>query len=188
MRKDGSGELIDFRIVTAEKAIFCQSFLEGLFQRGLTGKSLRLIITDEARGFTEAANWVYGQVPGQDCIVHRLRNTNKYLKSSPNRKAVLQEAKAVFTAGDKKEAVTKARAFIGRWQAREPKAVSCFARDLDSSLVFYDQPKQLWTKLKSTNPLERLLRELRHRIRPVDSFANLSSTDRWLYALTQTIT
>jgi putative transposase len=188
IKMDGSKEFIDYKIATSEKAIFCQSFLEGLFQRGLTGKSLRLIITDGAKGFAEAASWVYGRIPQQSCIVHRLRNTNKYLKGSFNRKAVLQEAKAVFAAGDKKEAVTKARAFIQHWKDKEPRAVSCFARDLDSSLTFYHQPKELWTKLKSTNPLERLLRELRRRIRLVDSFANLTSADRWLYALSQRIT
>jgi putative transposase len=187
MRKDGSGELIDYKIVTSEKAIFCQSLLEGLFQRGLTGKSLRLIITDGAKGFTEAASWVYGRVPQQSCMVHRLRNVNKYLKNSRNRKAVLQQAREVFGAPDKTQAIKRAKVFIQDWKAREPKAVSCFARDLDSSLIFYDQPKELWTKLKSTNPLERLLRELRRRIRLVDSFANLSSADRWLYALTQKI-
>ncbi len=187
IRKDGSKEFIDYKIVTSEKAIFCQSFLEGLFQRGLTGKSLRLIITDGAKGFAEAASWVYGQVPQQSCIVHRLRNTNKYLKNSRNRKAVLEEAKAVFNAPDKTQAVYRARAFIWRWKNKEPRAVNSFARDLDSSLSFYDQPKELWNKLKSTNPLERLLRELRRRIRLVDSFANLPSADRWLYALTQKI-
>jgi transposase-like protein len=187
MRPDGSTELLDYKIVSSEKAIFCQSFLEGLFQRGVTGKNLRLIITDGARGFAEAASWVYGQVPQQSCIVHRLRNVNKYLKRSSNRKTMLQEAKEVFNAPDKAQAVKRARALLVRWQAKEPKAVSCFARDLDSSLVFYDQPKELWKKLKSTNLLERLLRELRRRIRLVDSFANLPSADRWLYALTQKI-
>jgi transposase-like protein len=187
MKQDGSTELLDYKIVTSEKTIFCQSFLEDLFQRGLTGKNLRLIITDGAKGFAEATSWVYPRVPLQSCIVHRLRNVSKYLKRSSNRKTMLQEGKTVFNASDKTQAVKGARAFIGRWQAREPKAVSCFARDLDSSLVFYDQPKELWNKLKSTNPLERLLRELRRRIRLVDSFANLPSADRWMYALTQKI-
>jgi len=187
IKLDGSKELIDYKIVTSEKAIFCQSFLEELYRRGLTGKNLRLIVTDGAKGFAEAASWVYGQVPQQSCIVHRLRNVGKYLKRSPNRQTMLQEAKEVFNAPDKAQAVYRARAFLMRWQDKEPKAVSCFARDLDSSLSFYDQPKELWNKLKSTNPLERFLREFRRRIRLVDSFANLSSADRWLYALIQKI-
>ncbi len=63
MRGDGTTELIDFQIVTAEKAVYCQSFLESLYRRGLAGKHLRLIITDGARGFAEAAAWIYGRVP-----------------------------------------------------------------------------------------------------------------------------
>lgn len=187
MKADGTTELIDFQIVAAEKAIYCQSFLEYLCRRGLTGKSLRLIITDGAKGFAEAAAWVYGQIPQQSCIVHRLRNVHKYLQQSRNRKAVLQEAKSVFAAPDKAQAVSRAYTLIHRWKQKEPRAVRCFCRDLDLSLTFYDYPRELWTRLKSTNPLERVLREFRRRIRLVDSFANSASADRWLYALTQRI-
>ena len=111
----------------------------------------------------------------------------KYLKGSKNRKAVIREAKAVFSAPSKTLALAWAHQFIQRWQAVEPRAVKCFARNLDASLTFYGQPKELWSRLKSTNPLERTLREFRRRIRLVDSFPDIPTAERWLYALTRRI-
>jgi putative transposase len=183
MRADGATELIDFQVATSEKTIFCQSLLESLYQRGLTGKNLRLIVIDGAEGFAEAAAWIYGRVPQQVCIVHRLRNVNKYLKGSPNRRRVMGEAKAVFAAPSKTQALFLARRFIQRWKQEEPRAVRCFARNLDASLTFYDQPQELWSRLKSTNPLERTLREFRRRVRLVDSFPDIPTAERWLYAI-----
>jgi len=183
MKADGTTELIDFQVATSEKGIFCLSLLENLYRRGLTGKSLRLIVSDGAQGFAEAAAWIYGRVPQQECTVHRLRNVNKYLKGSKNRKAVLQEAKAVFAASDKTQALDRAKRFLQHWETIEPRAVKCFARNLDASLSFYGQPKELWSRLKSTNPLERVLREFRRRIRLVDSFPDIPTTERWLYGI-----
>ncbi len=112
---------------------------------------------------------------------------NKYLQQSPNRKEVLQEAKSVFAAPEKAQAVSRAQTFIRRWRKPEPRAVRCFCRDLETSLTFYNYPRALWRRLKSTNPLERVLREFRRPYGLVDSFANSASADRWLFALTQRI-
>ena len=187
MKADGSKELIDFQVATSEKGIFCLSLLESLYRRGLTGKNLRLIVIDGAEGFAEAAAWIYGRVPQQECTVHRLRNVGKYLKGSPNRRAVLQEAKAVFAASNKTQALARAKQFLQRWPTIEPRAVKCFARNLDASLTFYDQPKELWSRLKSTNPLERTLREFRRRVRLIDSFPDIPTTERWLYGIARRI-
>lgn len=187
MRADGATELIDFQVATSEKGIFCLSLLESLYRRGLTGKNLRLIVIDGAQGFAEAAAWIYGRVPQQECTVHRLRNVNKHLKGSKNRKAVLQEAKAVFAAFGKTQALARAKRFLQRWETIEPRAVKCFARNLDASLTFYGQPKELWSRLKSTNPLERVLREFRRRIRLVDSFPDISTAERWFYGIARRI-
>lgn len=187
MKGDGSTELVDFQVVTSEKGIFCQGFLDGLYQRGLTGKNLRLVVIDGAKGFAEAAAWIYARVPQQECIVHRLRNVSKYLKGSKKRKAVMREAKAIFAAPSKTEAIERAERFVQRWKAAEPRAVKCFQRNLDASLTFYDQPQELWSRLKSTNPLERVLREFRRRIRLVDSFPDIPTAERWLYALAKRV-
>jgi putative transposase len=187
MKADGSTELLDFQVATSEKTIFCQSLLESLYQRGLTGKNLRLIVIDGAEGFAEAAAWIYGRVPQQVCTVHRLRNMNEHLKGSPNRRAVLREVKAVFSASSKAQALFLARRFIQHWKDIEPRAVRCFARNLDGSLTFYDQPQKLWSRLKSTNLLERRLREFRRRIRLVDSFPDIPTAERWLYAIAKRI-
>ena len=190
MKADGATELIDFQVATSEKGIFCLSLLESLYQRGLFGKNLRLIVIDGAQGFAEAAAWIYGRVPQQECTVHRLRNMGKYLKGSKNRKAVLQEAKAVFAASSKSQALVRADRFIRRWKAVEPRAVKCFQRNLDASLTFYDQPKPAlggWSRLKSTNLLERRLREFRRRIRLVDSFPDIPTAERWFYGIARRI-
>lgn len=187
MKADGSTELLDFQVATSEKGIFCCSLLESLYQRGLTGKNLRLIVIDGAPGFAEAAAWIYGRVPRQECIVHRLRNGNEHLKGSRNQRAVLQEAQAVFAASGKTQALARAKRLFQRWKTIEPRAVKCFTRNLDASLTSYGQPKALWSRLKSTNPLERILREFRRRIRLVDSFPAIPAAERWFYGIARRI-
>ena len=64
---EGEKEVIDFKVVSSEKTIPCQSFLQRLYNRGLEGKNLKLIICDGSPGLVEAINWVYPEVKRQDC-------------------------------------------------------------------------------------------------------------------------
>jgi putative transposase len=183
IKPDGSQEIIDFTLVSPEKTILCQSFLENLYRRGLKGKKLKLIVHDGAPALFEAGQWIYPQVPHQGCWIHKLQNIAKSIRKRTHRKVLLNEVKRVFQAPNLSSAVQQAKTLAEKWKTAEPQAINKFRFNLDWYLNFYHQPKSLWTLLSSTNHLERKLKELRRRVKLIDSFKNLQSADRWLFAL-----
>ena len=165
MTAKGEKEVIDFKVVSSEKTIHCQSFLQRLYNRGLEGKNLKLIICDGSPGLVEAISWVYPEVKRQDCSVHKLRNLSKYINNKKaHRKELYQDAKIVYEAEGRMEAIDKIGSFVQKWQLKEPKAVKNFIANIDDSLTFYEFDQSLWGFLKSTNPLESYLREARRRV------------------------
>lgn len=179
--EDGRRELIDFRVATSEKGIYWLGFLEDLYRRGLEGSHLKLVVIDEARGLVEAVRTVYGFVPLQVCWIHRQRNMVKRLSRRGHRKEICADVKEIFNAGSREEAIELLKRFKSKWQPREPRAVKNFLRDIDLSLTFFSQPKPRWKQLASNNIIERGLREIRRRIRLVDSFRDERSCERIIF-------
>jgi len=183
----GQREMLGFRIVPAEKTIHAQAFLQDLCNRGLVGQSLQLIIHDGSAALAEAAAWIFPQVLQQRCCVHKLRNLADRIRRSAHRKAMMQQAAAVYRAPNRDAAVARARAFRRRWEALEPHAVRLFLTDCDDTLVFYQFDQRWWPTLKSTNPLERQLREVRRRVRPIDAFRDELSCGAIVYGILQSM-
>ncbi len=182
IRLDGCRELIDFAQAKGESEAEWTRFLESLYRRGLHGNALRLITTDGARGLIAALDMVYPTVPRQRCWVHKLRNvTNKLRKA--NREPCIKEAKQIYLAANRREAVAKFRAWKRHWQPIEPKAVDCLAANIDDLLPMFDMPKGHRKTIRTTNPIERAFREVRRRTRPMSCFNNPPSIDRIMFAV-----
>jgi len=175
---DGSREVVDFRVATSEKTIHWQAFLDGLYRRGLEGKHLKMVVTDGAAGLIDAVRTVYGHVPIQVCWVHRQRNLTKHLKRRSNRQEICVDATAIFKADSRELALKRLREFRHRWHPKEPRAVNNFLKDIEMSLTFFSQPKEKWEQLGTNNIIERQLREIRRRVRLIDSFRDELSCER----------
>ena len=181
---DGKKEVIDFKVVSSEKTIYCQSFLQSLYNRGLEGKNLELVICDGSPGLVEAISWIYPKVKRQNCSVHKLRNISKYIKNKKaHRRDLYRDASAVYKAKGYMDAIDRIETFIHQWQSKEPKAVKNFITSIDDTLRFFEFEKNLWSFLKSTNPLESYLKEIRRRVRLVDSFRDERSCETLIFAL-----
>jgi len=178
---DGSREVVDFRVATSEKTIHWQAFLEDLYRRGLQGKQLQMIVADGAAGLIDAAQTVYGHVPLQVCWVHRQRNLTRHLKRRSNRKAICADASDIFQAQSRTMALKMLRHFHQRWHPKEPRAVNNFLKDIELSLTFFSQPNELWKQLGTNNIIERQIREIRRRVRLIDSFRDELSCERIIY-------
>jgi transposase-like protein len=182
IRRDGVREVIDYRVALGESEREWYVFLHGLYQRGFKGALLRLIITDGGIGLRSALDMVYPLVERQRCWVHKLRNVASYL---PRRyqKDCLRGARRIYQAKSQTEAIRHFQTWQRTWQQQAPKAVHCLAKDIEELLTFFSQKDNLWIKLRTTNAIERLFRELRKRTRPMCLFTNIPSCDRILYAL-----
>ncbi len=177
----GQRELIDFQIVNAEGQESWYEFLWNLWNRGLHGEWLELIATDGQLGLAKAINRLWPAVPHQRCWAHKLRNLENRLKAS--QKPCLEEAKLIYQASTRTEAIQRFRQWRRRWQARAPKAVACLEADLEELLAFFSCPKVHWKRLRTTNVIERLFVEVRRRIRTMCAFTTRDSCERILFAV-----
>jgi len=174
----GKKELISFRIANAESTPACEGFLNDLFNRGLEGQNLKMIITDGSKGFIAAIDLVYPYAKHQRCWVHKLRNATKYLKKA-DIKAFKIDTRKIYNASTHRHAVAAFKALHKNWKNIAPIAVNCLERDLDDLLAFLTIP----IKEQYTNIIERSFREVRRRTKPMGCFTNYDSVSRIIYAI-----
>jgi transposase-like protein len=179
--RQGQRELIDFQLVKAEGEDSWYAFLWNLWSRGLKGEWLQLIATDGQAGLVKALGRLWPAVAHQRCWAHKLRNLENKLKAS--QQDCLEEAKLIYQAPHRTEAIVRFRAWKKRWRREAAGAVACLERDLEELLAFFDCPKAHWKRLRTTNVIERLFVEVRRRIRTMCAFTTRSSCERILFSV-----
>jgi putative transposase len=183
IKPDGKKEIIDFRQVQGESKTAWEGFLNHLYQRGLRGDTLKLIVVDGGKGLLGAIDLVYGQVPLQRCWAHKTRNVLNYVKRVDQEK-VKRSLHRISHALNLREAQKAAQQFILRWQGSYPKAVECLQKDLAESLSFLRIKSELSPSvLRTTNAIERRFREVRRRTRPMGTFSDRTSMERILFSV-----
>lgn len=184
----GKKELISFRIAHSESNNACEGFLNDLFQRGLEGKNLKLIITDGSKGFINAVDLAYPHAKHQRCWVHKLRNCTKHLKKCDTQD-FKTAARNIYNASSHREAVAAFKNLRKHWSGNYPQVVELIEQDLDSLLAFLEIPikeqyrKFIRRQIRTTNIIERSFREVRRRTRPMGCFTNNDSVSRIIYAI-----
>jgi transposase-like protein len=175
-RKDGSLEVLGFCLSTGEQ---CRTLLGDLRRRGL--ENVRLVVSDESNAIRSALGWVYPEVPWQHCIFHRLARLRQDIGASEYRNRMLAEAACLFRCPSRPAALDRAAEWAQRWHQTAPVAVAHFLHDLSDSLNFYELPITWWKRVRTNNPLERLIRTLRQRLRPMGCFANEPAIERAVF-------
>jgi transposase-like protein len=148
-------------------------FLRHLKDRGLQG--VRLIISDACRGLVEAAGELYPEADWQRCVVHFYRNVFSHV---PNGKVadVARMLKAIHAQEDRKAAAAKAKEVVSRLRTMKLKtAAELVEQKVAETLVYYAYPSTHWRQIRTNNPLERIIREIRRRTRVVGAFPDGNS-------------
>ena len=143
-------------------------FLSHLKQRGLTG--VRLIVSDACLGLVESASEYYPEANWQRCTVHFYRNVFSVVPRGKMRD-VADMLKAIHAQEDLEAARDKARSVIEKLRGMRLKAAADkVQQSIEETFSFYQYPKSHWIRLKTNNPLERIMREIRRRTRVVGAF------------------
>jgi putative transposase len=182
VRRNGQRELLAFTRAKSEGQAGWEGLLNDLFQRGLRGKNLQLVITDGCPGLARALETVYPRVRHQRCWVHKMRNILEKAKRRDERQIKMQ-AQKVYLAENSAAARRAFERFRLHWRLRYPTMVRQLERDLPELLHFFSFPRHLWRRLRTTNVIERCFVEVRRRTRPMVVFTNLESVDRIIYAI-----
>ena len=143
-------------------------FLRHLVDRGLSG--VKLIISDACRGLVESIADYLPDAQWQRCMVHFYRNVFSHVPSTKVRD-VTHMLKAIHAQESRKEALKKAQAVIADLRAqRLTRAADLIEESIEETLTYYGFPDSHWRKIRTNNPLERIMKEIRRRTRVVGAF------------------
>lgn len=159
---DGSRRILGFWLGDREAEDTWSALLKDLLARGLDRDALRLVLSDDHKAINAAVAAVLGK-RHQLCVVHRMRNI-RYRVATADRMAFLADFRAIFWAPSRETALTAAGRLQARWERAYPKAVTLTLDRLDRFLEFFGEPKAQWPLLRSTNLIERFIRESRRRL------------------------
>jgi len=180
---DNKKEVIAFRLAKGETEEEVTALLNDLYRRGLEGKRLKLIASDGAKGIRAAINIVYPYAQWQLCHVHKLRNLASNIRyKTKHRRRLMQEARLIYKAKTRRQAIKRFDKFCERWKDKESHAVYCFTKDFYDSIIYYDYIDDR-NLIGTTNHLERDLEEVRRRIKVQGYFKNERSVYLWTYGI-----
>lgn len=145
-----------------------KAFLKHLKGRGLRG--VQLFISDACSGLLESLGEVYPDALWQRCVVHFYRNVFSVVPNGKVRE-VAAMLKAIHAAEDRDAAQAKADQVIEKLNSMKlPKAAEKVREAISETLTYYRFPETHWRRIRTNNPLERLMREIRRRTRVVGAF------------------
>jgi putative transposase len=190
VHQTGRREVIGIDVGEAETEAFWREFLHGLRARGLAG--VRLCVSDAHEGLKRAIAKVLG-CPWQRCTVHFLRDMLGHVGKA-QQPMIAAAIRGIFQASSLVEARERLVEVVDKLAAAAPKVARLLEAAEAELLAFYQLPAEHWSKLRSTNPLERVNREVGRRTDVVGIFPNdaallrlagmllIEQNDEWLVA------
>lgn len=178
---DGRRRIIGVSVALSEAEVHWRAFIDSLIRRGLKG--VRLIVSDDHAGLKAARRATLPSVPWQRCQFHLQQNAHAYVPRLDQRKSVAQRIRAIFNAPDKIEAERLLKQALEIWAKEAPKLAEWAEENLPMGFAVFDLPIGHRTRLRTTNGLERINRELKRRTRVVSIFPNAASCLRLVSAL-----
>jgi putative transposase len=144
------------------------AFLRELKERGLKG--VKLFVSDKCLGLVENLAEFYPEASWQRCVVHFYRNVWTAVPTGKVKEVAVM-LKAVHAQEDAQAAREKAAQVVEKLKAMKlARAAEIVAAGVEETLSYYAMPSEHWRSIKTNNPLERLMREIRRRTRVVGAF------------------
>jgi transposase-like protein len=177
----GKRHLLGVSASLGEQEIHWRTFLQGLVARGLCG--IQLITSDDHAGLKAARIAVFGGVPWQRCQFHLQQNASAYVPRKDMRAEVAADLRTIFNAPDR----TMAEAYLKKMVEKYAKSASRLAdwmeKSIPEGLTVFAFPVKHQRKLRTSNPIERLNREIRRRTAVVSIFPNEAACLRLISAV-----
>jgi putative transposase len=177
--QEGHRSVLGVEVDVAESQEGWTSFLKGLKARGLRG--VQLVISDAFSGLKAAIQRVFPEASWQRCKVHLLRNVLARVPKSA-RSMVAALVRMIFLEQSQETAKARLRQVADQLRERFPEAAGLLEEAEDDVLAFMRFPERHWSKLCSTNPLERQNREIARRTDVVSIFPNRAALLRLVTA------
>jgi transposase-like protein len=178
---DGKRTILGTSVSLSEAEVHWRNFLLDLKKRGLHG--VQLITSDDHSGLKSALKSVFPSVPWQRCQVHLQRNAVAYIPKMDMRKGVANDIRHMFNAPDQAEAQRLLDLSIEKYKKSASKLSEWMETNIPEGFTVFMLPENQRKKLRSTNMVERLNREIKRRTRVATLFPNEASLLRLVSAI-----
>ena len=180
VRETGERQVLGFAVGGSEDTAFWLEFLRSLVQRGLKG--VQLAISDAHEGLKAAIGQVLAGATWQRCRVHLMRNVLAHI-SQGDKAMVAAAIRTVFAQPNRQAASQQLAEVVQAMRPRWPKAAALLEQAEDDVLAYMAFPREHWNRIYSTNPLERLNREIKRRTNVVGIFPHEGAVIRLVGAI-----
>lgn len=182
---DGRKDVLGMWVGENESAKFWATVLNGLKNRGV--EDIFIACTDNLTGFSSAIETVYPKTEIQNCIIHQLRNSSKYV-SYKDLKALMADLKAVYSAVDETSALDALELFAQRWDKKYPKISRSWRENWANLSTYFKYPQEVRRLIYTTNAMEGFNRQLRKVTKSKSVFPTDDSLFKMLYLAMMDIT
>jgi transposase-like protein len=180
VRTSGDREILGFDVGASEDEAFWLQFLRQLKQRGL--REVQLVTSDAHEGLKKALGQVLTGATWQRCRVHFMRNLLAHIPKR-DKAMVAAAVRTLFVVADRTAAGQQLTGVATALQKRYPKAAALLLEAETDILAYMDFPQSHWRRIYSTNPLERLNKEIKRRTNVVGIFPDRDSVIRLVGSL-----
>ena len=175
---DGRKDVLGMWVGENESAKFWATVLNGMRNRGV--EDILIACTDNLTGFSNAIEAVFPKTEIQNCIIHQLRNSSKYV-SYKDIKALMTDLKAVYTAIDETSAMEALDTFSDKWDKKYPKISLSWRNNWANLSTYFKYPNEVRKLIYTTNAIEGFNRQLRKVTKSKTIFPTDDSLFKMLY-------
>jgi transposase-like protein len=173
---EGKREILGASTSLSEAEVHWREFFTHLQSRGMRG--LRLIISDDHAGMKSARKAVFPSIPWQRCQFHLAQNAQSYVPKKSMREEIAQVMREIFNCPNIEMARDMVKRTVEKYQKKAPEFAKWLEGNIEEGLTVYQFPEEHRKKIRTSNGIERLNREIKRRTRVAVLFPNKASALR----------
>ncbi|WP_163704341.1 IS256 family transposase [Paenibacillus jilunlii] len=176
--EEGHRQILGFYVGGQESSNGWREVLKDLYHRG--AQEVLLGVFDGLPGLDAAFKEMYPKADVQHCVVHRVRATFPKIRVE-HKTDVIEALKTVYTAPDEELARAAFDTVKAKWSKLYPKEIASWEEQLSTLLTFYKYPVEIHKAIYTSNPIERMNKEIRKRLKPMNSLTNMDAAEKIVY-------
>lgn len=179
--ENGKRTVLGTSVALSEAEVHWRAFISSLLDRGMRG--VRMVVSDAHEGLKSALRAAMPSVPWQRCQCHLQRNAQAYIPKVSMRGKVAAALRQIFTASDRAEADQKLKAFVQTYEKTAPRLAEWAEGNIPEGLTVFQLPGKHQKRMRTSNSIERLNKEIKRRTRVATLFPNEESLLRLVSAV-----
>jgi len=179
--RSGKRSILGVSVSLSEQEVHWRTFLQSLVSRGLSG--VQLITSDDHPGLKAARLAIFGGLPWQRCQFHLQQNASAYVPRRDMLEEVAEDIRTIFNAPDRANADLYLTKAVQKYAKTASRLADWMEKNLPEGLTVFSFPAEHRRKIRTTNGLERINKEVKRRTRVVSIFPNENACLRLISAI-----